>query len=157
MNAVDARAVVRSAITAAALVTFACGDDAPERATAPADAPDAADDSDGAIGDAGDAAASGYGDGVCTEQEFLEGNEAIEISTSLAAGGPGLVSAWVDRNQMKLDGIWEDCFPRLCPVVAQVYAECAANFVNPDHDEDAGPPPGNPCGVAPPECDPYLD
>ncbi len=135
-------------------VAAACGDDAGAPASSPEDAAMSAHDGGDVAGDAG--ADSGYGDGVCTEREFMQGNEAIEISTGLAAGGPGLVSAYFDRNRAMLDGIWADCMARLCPVVAQIFAECASNFVDPDHDADAGLPPGNPCGVAPPECDPYL-
>jgi hypothetical protein len=131
----------------------ACGDDG----GAHAGSRDAATAHDAGAHDAGaDAADSGYGDGVCTEREFMQGTEAIEISTELAAGGPGLVSAFFDRNRAMLDGIWADCMARLCPVVARIFAECASNFDDPSHDDDAGLPPGNPCGAAPAECDPYL-
>jgi hypothetical protein len=147
--------VRRAAVVFACWFAAACGDDADASARPSLDA--AAQNAPDAGPDAGaDAADSGYGDGVCTEREFMQGNEAIEISMGLAAGGPGLVSAYFDRNRAMLDGIWEDCMARLCPVVAAIFAECASNFVDPDHDDDGGLPPGNPCGAAPPECDPYL-
>ena len=146
-----------AALILACWVAAACGDDADPSASSPEDAASAAHDGGHVARDASaDAADSGYGDGVCTEREFMQGTEAIEISTELAAGGPGLVSAFFDRNRVMLDGIWADCIARLCPVVAQIFAECASNFDDPNHDDDAGLPPGNPCGAAPPECDPYL-
>lgn len=103
-------------------------------------------------GDAG--ARSGYGDGRCTEQEFREGNEAIEISTSLAVEGPGAVSAWVDLHQEMLDGIWADCVERFCPIAKRITDECLANFAT---DDDAGPAAFGPsCYPLPAECEALL-
>lgn len=138
-------AILWAAALAAAVVA-ACDD---------GDAPAGSDSDASAVHDAAvDAAGAHYGDGVCTEREFMQGNEAIQITTDLAAGGPNLVAAYVADHREMLDGIWEDCKARLCPVVSRIHEQCASNFVDPS-DDDAGLSVGNPCGAAPAECDQF--
>lgn len=103
---------------------------------------------------------SGYGDGVCTTQEFAEGNEAIDIVADLSRAGLGLAQGYLADHAEMLDGIWADCTEEFCPVVHQAYLDCASKYVDldagADDDEDAGPPPSNPCFPAPAECDAFL-
>ena len=93
----------------------------------------------GAVVDTGvDAAA--YGDGVRTEDEFEFGLEAIEKSRGLARSGPNAVTVYIDMHRMRLDGIWEDCVDRFCPIAIQITNDCLVQFTSADAgvDDDAG-------------------
>jgi len=92
---------------------------------------------------------SGYGDGVCTELEFREGLDVIEISRRVAGEGPAAVGAFIDQRRADYDGIWADCVERFCPIAKEITDECLAQF---EDESDAGVAHGPSCYPLPEEC-----